>query len=41
MIGSVFPEQAWAVTFAHRFYLRPLERRVHEDVKVALNEKQR
>lgn len=41
MMGSVFPEQAHAVTFAHSFYLRLLERRVHEDVKVTLNEKQR
>lgn len=41
MIGQVFPEQACAAMFAHHFYLRPLDRRVHEDVKVTLNEKQR
>lgn len=38
--ASVFPEQAHAVMFAHRYYLRLLGRRVHEDVKVYSNERQ-
>lgn len=41
VLYSVFPKQAPALTFTRCFYLWLLQRRVHEDVKVTFNEKQR
>lgn len=37
--AAVFPERARAEMFSHSLYLRLLEGRVHEDVKVNFNER--
>jgi len=40
-LALVIPEQDVVATFTHHCYLRQRQRKVHEDVRVILNEKQR